>query len=1156
MAAKYFDTITAASGPAIFGAVVSAVNSLGAQATLYSDKNLTVSLGTTATTDIDGYVEFYVPDGVYTITQTYNGVSRTLANIQIYDLTNFADASQSTSAAVSATSAAASATAASTSATAAATSATGAATSATSAASALASMAPSFLPSTPVQFAPGALTEFGQENADNITGLAPRYINLPTGATTPPADTSDWFIAIHCRTGRKLWQGQYEVLANSGASISHGSNTRNIMLWERGTGQPWTWDFTVSHIVDLFTTCAPAMNTLGPVEFGDWCVIVGVSGLVPYFAAVEIGGSGQSFFAKGLTAGGFNTFYFPAAQYTTATLALSGGVLTLNQASIDTTYTVGTVCYISSVDQPSINGVYTVASRLAGNAGLTFTGPSGTFTTTAANASICRIRTGLTDIFNTLGATSAPIGSNSYGWAGGIQRIEMRYGTMPINSVSGQIDQVWATKYANRQFADSALPGTKHFACTTSAVTSYAADADGTVTTACTVTGAPRKGRPVGTDWLLIPDRPGIFASDYSANAGNASTGTLSLPYFTRERISGLLGYVTNSAGAVIVPEVMVSNGPDNTGHGTIQMSFIPNGTDMNLVLRPSNAVSGYSFTYGPFSIGPVIGVVSQSTWNVPFAPATTGSAVAPLSTTTGVAHITNIIDGLSDTGTNYTNQPVYCRTAHQRIAWAGQAGDAIVQAANTLITRQNTATGNASCAELIDLCRSGHAADIYWADRQALINSCGTATAGVTFAGTWLPHPLYTPTALIWTNPADYAPTIWRGGTLAQSKSPFALNGSGSTTNSADPTDPYVLIGGVLVGTVQNNPDGSGNCTISGAVAGTFNINTGAYSILDPVGGLISIQARMWLNTHAGTMAGSRPAITNAFTCWGSDTLADSGQISDMLKQQQAVTAFMISWGNYLLSYASTATQAQVNAKIAFDYAMIRKRIDTNYPALAGKPWIVHCDPRTTGGSSLAEQQIRNAMRAYAKATPNTFWTPSAITADMDGITSPHPGSLTTSGQLWGITLGHTLADVLGYGAANAPEVYLIGASRSGGTVTLTFNNPVGTSLVTNDGSSTFIEGVYYGPTDQPLLANQITNDSNHTFAITAYNQITCTLGTGNWPAAQYFNVNLGCVLTDTTLANETTRLNRTLAINNGGFQSIRPGMNVSFAPSNVYCA
>ena len=1039
--------------------------------------------------------------------------------------------------------------------------ATQATNAAASAASAAAAITPSFLPGTPVQAAPGALTEFGQENADNITGLAPQYISPPSGAMTWPADTSDWYIAIHCRTGRKLNNAQFDVLANSGASFVHGSITRNIMLIQRGrTPGAWTWDFTISRTVDLFATCIPAMTTLGPIEFGDYCVIVGVSGLVGYFAAIEIGGSGQTYFAKGISQASFNSFYFPAAQYTTSTVALSGGVLTLNQASMDSTYVTGMVCYVSSVDQPSINGAYTVATRQAANAGVTFVGPAGSFVTTAANASIAKIRTGVSDIFATIGATSAPIASNSYGWSGGVQRIEMRYGTMPINGVSGQIDLVWATKYANRQITDANLPGTKRYACTTSAVTSYAADADGTITTACTVTGTPRKGKPVGTDWLLIPDSPGIFASDLNPLTRTAMAGTLSVRYFTRERISGLLAYVTNSAGAIIVPEVMVSNGPDNTGYGTITLAGIPNGTDMNLVLRPSNAVTGYSFTFGPFAIGPVIAVVAQSTWNVPFQAASlggaTGNVIAPLSTTIGVAHITNIIDGLSDTGTNFTNQPVFCRTARQRIAFAGQAGDGIVQAANTLVTRQNSQTGNASCADFVAVCRSGHPADAFWADRVVFINSAGTASAAVTFTGTWVPHPQFLATTIIYTNPADYAPTIWRGGTLAQSKSPFALNGSGNTANTSDPTDPYILIGGTLVGTVQNNPDGSGNCTISGVVTGTFNMNTGAYSILDPVGGLISIQAKMWINTPAASTTPARTtAPTNGFTVWGDDKLTDSGHVSDILKGLSGMTAFMYSWANYALGYGSTLTQTQLNAKIAFDIAMIRKRIDTYYPTLSGKPWLVHCDPRTTSGGSLSEQAIRGAMRAYAKATANTTWSASAITGDMGALTNPHPGSLTTSGQLWGITLGHAMADGLGFTPAVALEIYLIAASRSTNVITLTFNNPAGTSLITNDVSA-FIEGLYWGATDQTLLTNQILNDATKTFAITAYNQITVTLAAGNWAAATYWNCNLGQILTDTTLPNETLRLNRTLAINNGGFQSIRPGMNVSFAPTNVYCA
>lgn len=89
MAAKYLDTITSTSGFAIKGGTVSLKDQSGAQILLYSDLNLTQSIGYTATSDDEGYVEFYVHDGVYNVTQSFSGVSRTIQNLQLYDLEKF-----------------------------------------------------------------------------------------------------------------------------------------------------------------------------------------------------------------------------------------------------------------------------------------------------------------------------------------------------------------------------------------------------------------------------------------------------------------------------------------------------------------------------------------------------------------------------------------------------------------------------------------------------------------------------------------------------------------------------------------------------------------------------------------------------------------------------------------------------------------------------------------------------------------------------------------------------------------------------------------------------------------------------------------------------------------------------------------------------------
>jgi len=89
MAAQYKDTITTRSGSVIPGAVVRALNSLGAFVTIYTDEALTQPVTQVVAND-NGFALFYVPDGTYTIRISSGSVSFDIANVELYDLSTIA----------------------------------------------------------------------------------------------------------------------------------------------------------------------------------------------------------------------------------------------------------------------------------------------------------------------------------------------------------------------------------------------------------------------------------------------------------------------------------------------------------------------------------------------------------------------------------------------------------------------------------------------------------------------------------------------------------------------------------------------------------------------------------------------------------------------------------------------------------------------------------------------------------------------------------------------------------------------------------------------------------------------------------------------------------------------------------------------------------
>lgn len=89
MAAKYIDTITDLAGNALAGATVQLLDQNGALVTLFADTGLSTPIGSSASANDNGLVQFYVPNGTYTIRQTYAGASITISDVQLFDLSEF-----------------------------------------------------------------------------------------------------------------------------------------------------------------------------------------------------------------------------------------------------------------------------------------------------------------------------------------------------------------------------------------------------------------------------------------------------------------------------------------------------------------------------------------------------------------------------------------------------------------------------------------------------------------------------------------------------------------------------------------------------------------------------------------------------------------------------------------------------------------------------------------------------------------------------------------------------------------------------------------------------------------------------------------------------------------------------------------------------------
>jgi len=977
------------------------------------------------------------------------------------------------------------------------------------------------IPPVPAVIPATASSFFGQESCDKLTDTPARGITLPANALLMPDAGTNWYCYIIFRTGDVVANGTtYEVLASTGSTIITGSSSnRAIALYERAVASPanmaWKFQAAINNSNrDLLTGLSPALTAQDKVQFGDWCILIGVRDGIPHYAATQVGvHDALPFTAKASSVAAFDSFHFPAAT-TGDTIQRTSNLATITRvAGVVGTLAIGDRVLVNSSDT-SFNGIQT----LTGKTGTTISFAStGVDTGTVANPTYAEQRTPVT-LFNTLGRLETAVASDAYGWGGGISRVEMRYGDLPLTG--SDLDLGWFQNVANQSVASADLPGTKHYASSLSPVASYAADGDGTVSSVATAIGSVQTAAAIGASWLHLDPWP--HEMGIPTKFGTNATRECEIGFDYLGAPGGIMGRVVDSTGAVVMTDRLLSSTMRNGRGVLILPEGIPAGVGYELKYWWA-ANDAYIGTWKMPPIKPRYPVWSQSTGDVLFKAASTGGTRTPVATTIGYNGIGGVASGLGSTGTNPTDAPGdWCRFSNLRTRYANQAGDGMIACADTIATLRNSAFGTNCGVDLLNITRSGHAMDMMWTDRKRWVNLIGTASVGGTLSGNWTPHPMYASTSPVWTKTDSV--NIYRGGT-------WTLGSDGI----------YTLTGGTLVG--QASTAG----VVSGGVTGTYNHDTGAYSITDPIGGTLYISGEMEFDSQTGSTATRQPS--DGFTCFGHEDIDDSGHLSNLLKTCGPVTAVVTFWANYLLSWASSRSQAEINAKVAFDLDMVRRRFES-FPSVAGVPWLVLADPRTTSTSSIGEHKLRVAMREYGLNNPDTYWGINAINAEMDGVSnSPHFGTAAASGQLVGITIGHAVCKIEGVTGAKADEVFLTNAVRSvdGTTIDLTFNNASGN--LTNSGGE--VEGLYWGTVAGSL---SLLDTATHTVTITSANTVRVVKDSGTWAATTYWNYGVGYVFPYSATAGlETAQLAKMLVVDTGGYEGIRLGSPVSFTPYDV---
>lgn len=932
-------------------------------------------------------------------------------------------------------------------------------------------------------------THFGQESADNVVDAPGRGLTLPANALLIPNALTSWYCLIRFRAEPPAVNGtNYEMIASKGGALGSGSTDSWLALNERGhtTGAgAWKLEFkgqngSTSNV--LMKNPSPAL-TAGPIlEAGDHCAIIGMDALgIPHHAYGTVGVA-NDFITKGDSVGIFNGFFFPVLVAGTSITRTNNEAVLVDDASIAAV--VGDIYYVESTD-PTLSGIH-VISRKPGSTSMAWVsvGPD---TGAVASPNFAKQRA-LPNLFNTIGRAETAFSSDAKGFAGSVGRVEMRYGAMPLNA--GLIDADWFDDLKNGRIAQADMPGTKRYASNLDPLASYAADADGAITGAATAIGTPTAASSLRAGWLRFDPIPAGFpmASDYQGTTGAFELG------FTADAVpSAVYARVLDSTGAVVKsPKNCLAPGSIDGSRGTVRVADIPIGCDYVLQAW----IDDEQVTQIKFDIGPVYGIISQSTYQVLFSTASTGSSLAPTNDSTGRAAIFDTSGALTDVGTNPTNTAAWHRTHSTPLRAAGQMGDGIVAFTNKVIERFNAALGVKVPVGVVNFCTSGHTPEIYYLDRNTYLSSIGTPTLSVALTGNWKPV----------TNITSTCPIYAEKGTVR------------------------LLVDGVQRAVADSSGNWSGT-----NVTGTFNHDTGAYSVtLTSTTGVCTIEGRMQYDTPVGS---SSPRQTpDGFTCFGNGTWA-TGHVGNRLIKSPRRTADIVSWLNYFLSDASAGYSGGLQAKYDASIDRTLARIAT----FGEYPIIVIADPRTEATSEAGERHGRRCMKVHADAN-GYYFGGACLSAAMDALGSPHASSEAFGGRLIGMHAANVVCAAEGHN--DLPFVHLVSATPAPDRTyfDLVFNVPEGASLVSGSGGEP--AGIYGGTSAATLAELAL---SSHTVAITSANTVRITKDSGAFANPFYFDYAAGFPFASkATKAAADALCADMLFLNDGGFSGTRPGTPV----------
>lgn len=966
--------------------------------------------------------------------------------------------------------------------------------------------------------APAPLSRtFGQESADAL--VTQGWYDFPAGALNLPRVGTDWFMCGWFAPSYAFDTSQSQVFLSNGNDAASNGSDRTFRLLEQGSGAgPLTIDLLCKNTnQQLMTNRTPALSAAAKFDFGvPIFFMLAQVGDRAYFAYdhVENGRAPNLRTFTADTNHGSAEFY--GAGGTTVSNA-SSAVRAANVVTITRTAhgrSVGDAVWLIATGELTF-----VASVPNAN---TFTVPSVGADGALASVSYRIPSATAIELFKRMGAALTATSGDNRGFGGRLGGFHFLRGTTNTPGSLGSLisgGSISATVFRN--LADGLMLPTS----ITNAVDVYSfRDPEGAITGersglgGLTKTGTSYVAQPVAQPVWLRPDVRARFP--HAVDPGKF-TGAIRFRVYSAISMRAIKATLYSDAALTTVVKTVPIAAIFNPADGGWAEVVIPDVLDdVNYYVKGENVDNpNIFFVSGPHDVGPVIVKVSQSTLNTWGNTTEAGSTLAP-DTVNGLGF------ALTGWGGDVLNTSGMARVTFKTLRAAGQHGDGDVAALNKMIALRAAdpaRAGRKAAVGLVSLCISGHGKETFIYDRKRWRNSIGNLAAGAANVGNWKPATLYN------------SPVYIKAGSAR------------------------LYVGNRLVAT----SDASGNWVGQG-VAGSVNQSTGAYTVTAAFAGAAEIEAEIEMRTGA---ANTSERASNGFTTWGDETsTGNTGRMLNVIRALGTVgraTYTVDAWLNWSVNYMGglsdadlTAYMAQVNDMLYARMQAVKVYDGKSFVAtpLGAAQRIYMADPRTQSFTDNAQQRARNFQRAYAvgKGFP---YIPGPVTYELDIVGSPHAGTGMQGAIYGGEVLGHGVEWVAGTAGAIGEEVVPVAVTRiDANTVEITVSGSVesfAASLTTGAGGPA--QGIFFGATE----ASMARLDPATWVPALSGRKITVT-NSGGIPSG-YWNINYGSAVgaSVTPLSAQTTLLNDTLTLNQGGFTSaVRKGNGVQANSVNLYCA